>query len=702
MQLLEPVTRRLGRRARRRRGPILFSFNGGAGGFKGMGADLFESEPAFREAIERACAIVREESGYDALRAFTEREEAATKVEDLVLLGLIHLAQVELWRSAGVEPDAVLALSLGEAGAAYAAGGLGFEDAVRVVCAIGEGSRDDRRPHALLTVALPYDEATALCERAPVRMAVAGTLDLEACTLLAPDGDRDAARAHVDPHLIHEGFSARATHTPLADSVRPKFLRLLAKIEPRPLDRPCFLASAGRDVSSDGLLDARHWAWLHDHGFLYGQAADAALSLDPALVVQIGVVPHTKKFLEAAARRQDCRAPMLDTMQAGASAVATWSHARDFARQIPGAPVPRREVHPRTLDLNDPEIARNPWPVLAELRRRGTVHHLPRSGVYAVLDTDLAQDVLARPREFSTRLWRESLDFSLLGAEPEEHGAVRRLVTPLLSPRAVQPLAGHVRAVSEEILRAHAGGRELDVVSTLAVPVIHRAIARLLELDEEEVLRCGRAMTASDDPALRRAEAAYGGLRSPAGIRDRIALEDPALSSLIHLLWFAGTVTTVRHLAWSVLELGRRPELRAAVVGDAARLDDFLDEMLRVHPPEPFVERIATGKVRIGGVTIAEGAEVAVAIGLANRDPARYPEPERIVLDRRPKGLLTFGAGPHKCPGSRLGRVLAAPAIEALLDVMPGFALLEPDHVLRVSTDRFAHGLTRLTIAPVG
>jgi cytochrome P450 len=686
----------------RRGGPLLFSFNGGAGGYEGMGAGLFEAEPVFRATMEHAAPIVREASGYDPMRSFVGREKAPTKVEDLILLGLTHLGHVELWRSAGVEPDAVLGLSLGEAGAVYAAGGLAFDDAVRVVCAIGDGSREDCVWGALFQVGADREETERLCASAPVPMALAGSLSTEISTVISTEEGRAAARAHIEAHstLLHEGNSERPTHTSLGASVRDKMLRQLAGVEPRPLDRPCFLASAGRDVSADGRLDAHHWGYMHDHPFLYGEATRAAMALDPALVVQIGAAPHTTPFVEAAARAHGRDAAIVNTMRGDLTEPDAWAQARAAVGTPRRRPVTRPPADPRTVDLHDPEIARDPWPVLAELRRQGPVHHLPRSGVYAVLDPELIQDVLTRPHDFSTSLWREGLDFSLLGAEPEEHGPVRRLVTPLLSPRGVQPLEGLVREVAEEVLRAHAGAREIDVVNALAVPVVHRAIARLLELDEEEVLRCGQAMLALDDPPLRRAEAAFRGLRSPAGIRERLALEEPARSSLVKLLWFAGTVTTVRHIAWSILELGRDDAIRATLRADPSRLDDFLEEMLRVHPPEPFVERIAARDVRLGGVRIPEGAEVAVALGLANRDPERFPDPGRIDLDRRPKGLLTFGAGPHKCPGNKLSRVLAAPTLTALLELAPGFQVLEPRHVLRVSTDRFAHGLTRLLVRP--
>lgn len=337
VQVLNPIARRLGRR---RSGPLLFAFNGGAGSFAGMGADLFAAEPAFRATVERAAAVVRDEIGFDALPAFTDRVPPAIKVEVLVLLGLVQLAQCELWRDAGVEPRATLGLSLGEAGAAYAAGALTFEDAVRVICAIGEGSRHDRDPHALFILEGSFDDASALCAEATVAMAVAGSLSTDATTVLAPEAEREAARAHIERRaaLRHEGTAGRASHTELAPSVRPKFERLLAGIDPRPPERPCFLASLGGQVPPDTRLDAAHWTRMHDRSFRYAEAADAALALAPALVVQIGVNPHTVPYVEAAAHRARRRVPMVQTTRGARPELESWGRAKAaVARERPRA-----------------------------------------------------------------------------------------------------------------------------------------------------------------------------------------------------------------------------------------------------------------------------------------------------------------------------------------------------------------------------
>ena len=115
----------------RRRAPVLFSFDGASGTWPGMARELFAAEPAFRASIEATSPIAARAAGFDALGAFTLPEApAAAKRDQLVVLGLIQIAQCDLWHSVGLEPDAVLAISIGEAAAAYAAGALSREEAV--------------------------------------------------------------------------------------------------------------------------------------------------------------------------------------------------------------------------------------------------------------------------------------------------------------------------------------------------------------------------------------------------------------------------------------------------------------------------------------------------------------------------------------------------------------------------------------------
>ncbi|HEV2814498.1 MAG TPA: cytochrome P450 [Solirubrobacteraceae bacterium] len=682
---------------------LVFAFVGGTGAWPGMATDLYAAERAFRDTVRECAPIVADRTGYDPLPAFEAGVAAPTKRDELVLLGLVQLGQLALWRDAGVEPDAVLGVSLGEMMAVHAAGGLTLEDTVAVLTSILGVVHTDPEDCTLFAVEASAAEAAALTESAPVELELLGTTSPRIAILLSRAEDAHAARRHVaaEHAILKETPSRHAHHTRRRASMLPRLERELAGVRPRPAGRPCFLASCGRDVQSDGRFDARFWAWMVESPYFFGEAAAAALAGDPVIALQIGAEPSLAPALRETVRAIGARAEILATTHRDAPGTVTWPRAR---QRVLRRRAPRSERNhggrAAAFDPDDPATVRDPWPGLAALRERGPVHRL-RNGSFLVVDTALIDDALTRPNDFSNRMWRESVDFALLGADPPEHGRVRRLVGPVLGPTGVDPLADHAAAVAREVAEPLAGVSWFDAVRDLAEPVVHATVARLLEIDEEELgRRPSAAPTAKGDPALARSQRAFRGLADPPGVVERLALDEKARQSLVKLLWFAGTLTTVRHLGWAVLELDRRPELRAEVAGGGRAAEAFLDEILRLHPPELFLRRIAAADVRLGGTLIPSGASVSLAIGAANRDPQRFDEPDRLRLDRPATATHTFGHGPHRCPGARLSRHMARAAVDALLESMPGFRVVQPDAALRYVASP-GHGLASLAVAPV-
>jgi cytochrome P450 len=101
----------------------------------------------------------------------------------------------------------------------------------------------------------------------------------------------------------------------------------------------------------------------------------------------------------------------------------------------------------------------------------------------------------------------------------------------------------------------------------------------------------------------------------------------------------------------------------------------FVEEVLRYDAPVQVVTRTARGgNLTAGGVPIPQGSQVIVLIGAANRDPDRYPDPDRFDPARRDIKPLSFGAGPHICIGNALARLEAAVAFPRLLTRFPALS----------------------------
>ncbi len=677
-------------------GPVAFSFNGGLNWSAGTGAGIFATEPVFREAIERCAAVVREESDFDPLRVFTDGVLPSKRSEHICLMGVVQLAQAALWRSAGVAPDLTFGVSLGEAGAVYAAGGLDLDDGARVVAALGEASAYELVPHAMFTVETG-PEIWADCAAAPVSMTVCGVSTHDRALVLAAVPDAPAARAYLEERhrVLHVREPVRPTHTLLAGSSRELMRRRLAGIVPRLPEVPCFLASAGRGVRADGQFDQRHWAWLHDHAFHVDESLDAAFELGPRLVVQFGEAA-TDASWTAAAKLAGRAIEIVHTHQADADETETWQRVQRWADERPRAEPPRMAPDSE-IDLLAPHFARAPWTDLRNLGSGEGIRYMAGSNQWLVLDSDLIRDALSRPAEFSSTFWKERVDGVLLGAGAEAHTTARRQVAPLFS--AALAAEDHASTTALGLMQDLASRVEFDVVGDLAIPVVHGATARMLGLDAERLLAGGRAVARGDLPT-ERAQVAF---QSAGGPQDRVlpgGIEAPA--SLVRLLWYAGTVTTVRHIAWAVAELDGRRELRGRLRGDEAAMNSFLDEVLRLHPPEPLLERQTTSDVMLGDTAIPAEARVRLAIVLANRDPERFPDPDELVLGRPGGGLMTFGHGPHRCPGATLSRALTKATLGALLEEAPDWDQVVPLHAAPMATLHSAHGLSELRVSPRG
>jgi cytochrome P450 len=162
-------------------------------------------------------------------------------------------------------------------------------------------------------------------------------------------------------------------------------------------------------------------------------------------------------------------------------------------------------------------------------------------------------------------------------------------------------------------------------------------------------------------------------------------------------------VTTRRAIPRAILTLWEHPDIRGRLGMEPNLLTRFLNEVLRLYPPEPVIGRVAACDTTLGGVPLPAGAVVHLSLAAVNREPGRFAEPERVRLDRRP-GHLAFGAGPHRCPGAGIARATSLAALRALLAVMPEFEVVHPPYVRRDAGELGGgHGTTvleELIVAP--
>ncbi|MEU7564600.1 cytochrome P450 [Streptomyces fradiae] len=372
------------------------------------------------------------------------------------------------------------------------------------------------------------------------------------------------------------------------------------------------------------------------------------------------------------------------------------------------------------FDPSSPRFVADPYPAYAALREAGRVHWFAPTGQYLVPHHADVSALLRDRRLGRTYLHRftheefgrtpppaalepfTTLDgHGLLDLEGADHTRVRRLVAKAFTPRTVERLGPFVRRLADELvdgLVADGGG---DLLTRVAEPLPVAVIARMLGVPpgDRHLLRpwsaaiCGMYEPAPDEETARRAVAAS--VEFSAYLRELIArrraepggdlvsaliaahdegdrLTEQEMVSTCVLLLNAGHEATVNTTANGWWTLFRHPEQLAELRAGRVPLPTAVEELLRYDTPLQMFARWVLDDIEIGGTTLERGSRVALLFGSANRDPARFADPDRLDLARTDNAHVGFGAGIHYCLGAPLARLELTAVFGALLRRAPG------------------------------
>lgn len=386
------------------------------------------------------------------------------------------------------------------------------------------------------------------------------------------------------------------------------------------------------------------------------------------------------------------------------------------------------------MDLAD-GLLDHPYDVYRRLRDSAPVHRITGpDGTPAWLVTryDDVREALADPRlaldkrHASAGTYKgfslpPALDANLLNMDPPDHTRVRRLVGRAFTPRRVQRLRAPIRRTADALLDALGPHGSADLVASYAAPLPITVICDLLGIPDEHRFdfRVWTDSLVAPDPARPEAgkEAVVAMLgyftrllrdkRAEPGddlLSDLIAVRDDGdrlsedeLMSLAFLILFAGYENAVQLIGNSVLALLSHPDQLAALRRDPGLLPGAVEEFARYEGPALLaIRRFPVEDVTIGGVTVPAGETVWVSPAAANRDPARFPDPDRLDLGRDAGGHLALGHGIHYCLGAPLARAETEIALAALLERFPDLALA--DGGLRWRRSLRARGLVALPV----
>ena len=153
-------------------------------------------------------------------------------------------------------------------------------------------------------------------------------------------------------------------------------------------------------------------------------------------------------------------------------------------------------------------------------------------------------------------------------------------------------------------------------------------------------------------------------------------LTDTEIVTMCELLLAAGNVTTTDLIGNGVWCLLRHPDQLQKLRDDPSLIANAIEEILRFESPVVQTARIPTADVKIAGCPMRQGESVLAFLAAANRDPERYPEPDRFDITRKDVHHHSFGGGTHFCLGAQLARLEAQLAIAALVGRFPRLRLV--------------------------
>lgn len=380
---------------------------------------------------------------------------------------------------------------------------------------------------------------------------------------------------------------------------------------------------------------------------------------------------------------------------------------------------------PIRIPVFTPEFIQEPYPIYRRLREEAPFYTDPGSGELILSRYAEASAALRHPG-FSTRRVAESmvpipdlarpvmqpvlrtLTRMMLFSDPPDHTRLRGLANRAFTPRVVQGLRERIRAVTEELLDAADWRRPVELMGTLAAWLPLVVIAELLGVEARDRARLklwsddlAQLVGGSTEPAgLVLARAGRGVFRLHRHLR-RVVRErrgrpgEDLLSALIAaeergetlseeellanamLLLAAGHETTTNLIGNGMLALLRHPEESERLRGELGLIESAVEELLRYDSPVQVTGRVALEDLEINGCPVRAGQHVAIALGSANRDPAQFPEPDRLDLGRTENRHLAFGQGIHFCLGAALARLEGQVAIGTVLERFPDLRLAE-------------------------
>ncbi len=388
---------------------------------------------------------------------------------------------------------------------------------------------------------------------------------------------------------------------------------------------------------------------------------------------------------------------------------------------VPDTETPAHPEMPLEFNPLQQNFRQNPYPTYRQFREADPVHWSAMFGFWVCTRYDDIVAILRHSKASANpRDWERFDDYvEVLGGtgpaydmqsrwmllkNPPDHTRLRKLVAKAFTPRVVEDMRPHIQAIVHDLLNAVHVKRRFDIIQDVAFPLPVIVIAELIGVpaqDREYFKGWTAALARSLDPIItpeitqaadkateellayftalvaERRDSPQDDLLSGliAAEEEGDKLDEDELLATAILLFAAGHETTMNLIGNGMLALFRNPGQMAKLRADPSLIKTAVEEFLRYDGSVQITARVALEDIEVGGKTIGKHQQALLLLGAANRDPARFSDPDRLDITRRENPHLTFGHGIHHCLGAPLARVEAQIAINSILCRMPDIQL---------------------------
>ena len=390
--------------------------------------------------------------------------------------------------------------------------------------------------------------------------------------------------------------------------------------------------------------------------------------------------------------------------------------------------------------LLDPDVLADPYPLYQRLRREDPVHWDPFLHTWVV--TRYA-DVVRVLRDFSALCTPTPAQLSAMGLsalnpiaqvmvkqmlflDAPAHSRIRSLAAAAFTPQRVEVLRGHIREIVRGLLGKVKPRASMDVIADLAVPLPCIVTAEILGVPVEDhhqlklwsqdfaemlgnfqhnpdripkILKTMEDMTAYFRAAMHgnnlRPDGLVNSLKNAEIQGDRLTEEEVVANSIVTMVGAQETTTNL--IGSSTLSLLRHPDQLEKLRLDPSLIPSATEELLRYESPSQHTVRLAPEDTELGGKEIRKRQAVRAVMAAANRDPERFPDPDRLDITRQDNRHVAFGYGAHFCFGAPLARIEGQIALEEMVRWFPHWSLEPGPLVWR--TNSGLRGLTSLRVS---